>query len=137
MYINLRTRSLHHGAVVVELSGNAATDRKVCAKAFPKGIAEPFLINYQIWLAKKPAPAPTASESDLKAFAELVRTHDLTYTFSDSGAVWKNGEKQRDAILKMADTLPIEDVTRIWNAEVDRKISKDGQPSIFYWKVAR
>jgi hypothetical protein len=67
----------------------------------------------------------------LEQFAKLVRDHDLTYAFSDDHSVWERGQRERDVIVAAAKDLPREEVVRIWNAEVDRKLS-DGTG--FYWK---
>ena len=66
-------------------------------------------------------------------FARMVRNHDLTYSYSDDGEVWRRGKARYDAIRKAADSLPREDVERIWNAEVDRKLLEHAR-STFYWR---
>ena len=74
-------------------------------------------------------------QTQLEIFAELVHKHDLTYSYTEDHSVWERGEKERTTIRKMAAALPIEDVKRTWNAEVDRKISRF--PESFYWRVAK
>ena len=66
-------------------------------------------------------------------FQEMVRNHDLTYSYSDDGEVWRRGQARYDAIRKAADSLPREDVECIWNAEVDRKLMEHAR-STFYWR---
>lgn len=68
---------------------------------------------------------------NLEEFAQLVRQHDLTYNYSDDGSVWRRGQAAYDRIVTASKQFPREDVVRIWNAEVDRKLV-DG--TSFYWK---
>lgn len=66
-------------------------------------------------------------------FKEMVRNHDLTYSYSDDGEVWRRGQARYDAICKAAKDLPPEEVERIWNAEVDHKLLEHAR-STFYWR---
>jgi hypothetical protein len=71
--------------------------------------------------------------SDLERFKELVDRHDLTFDYSDDGAVWRRGCAQLDEIRALAATLPLERVTEIWNAMVDRWLVPDARQP-YYWK---
>lgn len=71
--------------------------------------------------------------SKLAEFTKLVDEHDLTYDYSDDGAVWRRGVAERDAIKALALELPREDVERIWNARVDRTL-REGYREPFYWR---
>lgn len=70
----------------------------------------------------------------LKEFEEMVNRHDLTYSYSDDGRVYDNGLAQERAIMKAAKEFPIDDVKRIWNAMVDRKLIESAREQ-FYWKA--
>lgn len=67
----------------------------------------------------------------LDVFTKMVRQHDLTYNYSDDRSVRERGHNEYMAIVEWSKTLPREDVVRIWNAEVDRKLV-DGTG--FYWE---
>jgi hypothetical protein len=69
----------------------------------------------------------------LEEFAKLVRNHDLTFQFSDDHRCWRSGWDRYQDILEAAKQFPREDVVRIWNAEVDRKIVESAR-NWFYWK---
>ena len=66
-------------------------------------------------------------------FAKMCRDHDLTYEYSDDGECWRRGDASMDNIREFSKQLPYEDVERIWNAEVDRKISESSRKQ-FYWR---
>lgn len=72
-------------------------------------------------------------DDKLKQFEDMVNRHDLTYDYSDDGAVWRAGRAQRDAIRALAGELPYADVKRIWDAKVDRTLVPDARAP-FYWK---
>lgn len=65
-------------------------------------------------------------------FEAACKRHDLTYNYSDDGAVWRAGEAQYKAIKNMAEELPREVAVRIWNKVVDEKILSDHRNG-FYW----
>lgn len=69
----------------------------------------------------------------LKHFKKLVDQHDLTYNYSDDGSVWRRGQDERDKITQLADHLPRDQVVKIWNDAVDRKI-KPGMGEHFKWR---
>lgn len=71
----------------------------------------------------------------LEKFAKMCRDHDLTYQYSDDHRYRVRGTESFDAIKRASALLPAEDVRRIWNAEVDRKIV-EGQREPFYWRTA-
>ncbi len=82
--------------------------------------------------ASGPAGLGTASAA-VEKFKQLVRDHDLTYDYSDDGAVWRAGVAQRDEIRALAKELPTGEAAAIWNAEVDRKITESSR-AMFYWR---
>jgi hypothetical protein len=67
----------------------------------------------------------------LDEFAKLVARHDLTYNYSDDAGVRRLGHESYMKIKEAAEQFPREDVVRIWNSEVDRKLV-DGTG--FYWE---
>lgn len=70
----------------------------------------------------------------LDEFHQLVRRHDLTHMYSDDGSVYRRGSAELEAIREAAKQFPREDAVRVWNAEVDRKMT-EGFREEFYWKV--
>lgn len=70
---------------------------------------------------------------DIKEFEEMVNRHDLTYDYSDDGSVWRAGLASFNKIKAAAKQFPIEDVKRIWNEMVDKKLIKEARKP-FYWK---
>lgn len=71
--------------------------------------------------------------SKIAEFEKMVRDHDLTYSYSDDGAVYRAGSAAHDRIRAAARDLPEEDVRRIWNAKVDATIAEDYREP-FYWR---
>lgn len=67
-------------------------------------------------------------------FRAMCRGHDLTYSYSDDGRVWRRGEDSFRQIKTAAAQLPREVAVRIWNEVVDGKIA-EGHRETFYWKV--
>lgn len=70
---------------------------------------------------------------DIKEFEEMVNRHDLTYDYSDDGSVWRAGLASFRKIKEASTLFPIEDVTRIWNTMVDKKLIEEARKP-FYWK---
>lgn len=70
----------------------------------------------------------------LDEFHQLVRQHDLTHMYSDDASVYRRGSAALSEIMSAAKLFPREDAVRIWNSEVDRKMS-EGFREEFYWKV--
>jgi len=70
---------------------------------------------------------------DIKEFEEMVNRHDLTYDYSDDGSVWRAGLASENRIKEAAKQFPIEDVKRIWNTMVDKKLIEEARKP-FYWK---
>lgn len=70
----------------------------------------------------------------LDQFRAACVAHDLTYSYSDDGGVWRRGEAARRAIEEAAKQFPRAEVVRIWNETVDKKISQEGDRKSFYWK---
>jgi hypothetical protein len=63
----------------------------------------------------------------------MVRSHDLTYAYSDSYATYERGRAEKDAIRAYArEHLSPETAARVWNEEVDRKV-RPGFARSFYW----
>jgi hypothetical protein len=48
-------------------------------------------------------------------------------------SVWQRGSAHYAKIRKAADSLPREDVERVWNAMVDKRLIEDVRPQ-FYWR---
>jgi hypothetical protein len=69
----------------------------------------------------------------LEEFEQEVNRHDLTYSYSDDHSVWQRGSAHYAKIRKAADSLPREDVERVWNAMVDKRLIEDVRPQ-FYWR---
>lgn len=69
---------------------------------------------------------------DIKEFEKMVNGHDLTYSYSDDGSVYRNGVAQENCIKEAAKQFPVEEVKRIWDAMVDRKLV-EGARYPFYW----
>lgn len=69
----------------------------------------------------------------IEEFEKLVNNHDLTYSYSDDHRYWSAGVAQEKIIIEAAKSFPVEDVKRIWNAAVDRKLI-EGCREPFYWK---
>jgi len=69
----------------------------------------------------------------LEEFAKLVAQHDLTYMYSDDGRCYSRGSRELYAIKQAAESFSRDEVVRIWNAEVDRKLVEDVRPE-FYWR---
>ena len=72
-------------------------------------------------------------QDKLAEFEKMVRAHDLTFQFSDDHSYWVRGQATLKAIQEAAKELPAEDVERIWNANVDRKLA-DFARKDFYWR---
>ena len=74
----------------------------------------------------------------LEEFEKEVNHHDLTYSYSDDHSVWSRGAAHYDKIHKAAMTLPRDDVERIWNAMVDRRMQPDYRRQFYwYWPVTQ
>lgn len=69
----------------------------------------------------------------LQEFEAMVNRHDLTYDYSDDGFVWRAGLASENRIKEAAKQFPIEDVKRIWNAMVDKKLVENARAP-FYWR---
>lgn len=69
----------------------------------------------------------------LQDFEAMVNAHDLTYTYSDDGAVYRRGETQLHRIKEAAKNLPLDTVRSVWNAKVDKTLA-EGYRKPFYWK---
>lgn len=69
----------------------------------------------------------------IEDFEKACASHDLTYSYSDDGDVWRRGSADYARIRKAADKFPREDVERIWNGMVDRQLI-EGAREQFYWR---
>lgn len=63
-----------------------------------------------------------AQETTLEKFEAMVKAHDLTFEYTEDYRVWCKGRAEKNAIRRLAEELPHEDVERIWNANVDKII---------------
>lgn len=70
----------------------------------------------------------------LDEFEILVSKHDLTFMYSDDPYWYHRGNQELAEIKAFGAFLPREDVVRIWNQMVDRKLA-EGYRESFYWKV--
>ncbi len=77
----------------------------------------------------------TANTAEEAAFRDACMSHDLTYSYSDDGRVYRRGSESLSRVKKMAESLPREDAVRIWNEVVDSKIA-EGFRDQFYWRVS-
>ena len=69
----------------------------------------------------------------LEDFRRACEHHDLTYSYSDDGSVWRRGSTDHARIRRAAEKFDRADVERIWNAVVDTKLVPDCR-SQFYWR---
>lgn len=70
----------------------------------------------------------------LEEFKTRVEQHDLTSEYSDDHRVWQAGANDYRAICNLAEQLPRAEVVKIWNAQVDKKLSA-GARQEFYWSL--
>lgn len=70
----------------------------------------------------------------LNEFHQLVARHDLTHMYSDDASVYRRGSAELSKIMEAAKQFSREDVVRVWNSEVERKLA-DGYREGFYWEV--
>ena len=69
----------------------------------------------------------------LADFEDACNRHDLTYSYSDDGSWWRAGLESEWRIQEAAKKFQREEVERIWNAMVDRKLVESAR-SQFYWR---
>ena len=69
----------------------------------------------------------------VEQFTQMVKNHDLTYMYSDDGAVSRRGFESLQAIKTAAKDLDPRVVKTIWNAEVDKCLA-EGYRKDFYWR---
>ena len=68
-------------------------------------------------------------------FTNMVQRHDLTYPMSDDNRVFMAGADSLARIMKYArENLEKADAVRIWNANVDKKLTADVRKN-WYWEV--
>jgi len=72
--------------------------------------------------------------SDEDLLKALCEAHDLTYSYSDDGSVFRRGEEQYKAIKIVAARLQREVAVRIWNDAVDAKILAPHN-SMYHWEI--
>lgn len=75
----------------------------------------------------------TGEINTIEDFEEAVRNHDLTYSYSDDHSCWRRGATDHDRIRDAAKKFPPQEVERIWNEMVDRKLVESAR-SQFYWR---
>lgn len=68
----------------------------------------------------------------LEEFEAAVKNHDITFAYSDDFRWYERGRLSLANIRRMAKELPVEDVKRIWNANIDRQLAAAVRES-FYW----
>ena len=69
-----------------------------------------------------------------QTFREMCEYHDITYTYSDDGSVYRRGEAQYMDIVEFADSLPRETAVKIWNEVVDKKFLYEQDRKEYRWK---
>ena len=69
----------------------------------------------------------------LEEFEIAVQRHDLTHSYSDDGSVWRSGSADLARIQAAAKKFPADEVKRIWNAAVDKKLVERARQQ-FYWR---
>jgi hypothetical protein len=75
-----------------------------------------------------------ASNEDRESkFAAAVRQHDVTFEYSDDGAMWRRGSDQRNVIRSMATFLSEGFVKSTWNKRMDEMFTADEAPR-WYWR---
>lgn len=67
-------------------------------------------------------------------WSKLVRVHDLTYAYSDDGAVYRRGAAAYNLIVQEAANFPRADVVKVWNTELVDKFLIPEARNEFYWK---
>jgi hypothetical protein len=92
-----------------------------------------YVVNAYSMPHTRPTPAKDHTMT-LEEFAELVRQHDLTYSYSDDNRVWRKGQDERIAIEQAARDFDPADVQRIWNEAVDKKLAESARAQ-FYWRM--
>lgn len=73
--------------------------------------------------------------TDLADLRRRIDYHDLTYNYSDDGAVWRSGQREFEGIIATIKSLSEEDqmvAKQMWNSMVDDKIAK-GHGQSFYF----
>ncbi len=70
----------------------------------------------------------------LDEFKTMVARHDLTHMYSDDSRYYRRGSEELSKIMEASKEFPREDVVRIWNSEVERKLA-DGYREGFYWEL--
>ena len=58
---------------------------------------------------------------------------EKAYAYSDDGRYYRAGAASEKAIREAAKKFPRDDVERIWNAQVDRKLVASARAT-FYWR---
>ena len=69
---------------------------------------------------------------NLEEFKKLVKTHDLTYYFSDDGKAYSSGFRSYTAILNKAREIG-NPAVEIWNEHVDEKM-RPPYREMFRWE---
>lgn len=61
--------------------------------------------------------------NNLDEFKKLIAQHDITYDYSDDNKRYQKGRLQKQKITQLAKEIP--EAKDLWNAEIDRRLSKD------------
>jgi hypothetical protein len=71
-------------------------------------------------------------QMDIETFTAMVKSHDLTYMYSDDPRWYRAGRESLNAIESAAKELDRATAVRIWNENVERRMANPG-PSQFHW----
>ena len=66
-------------------------------------------------------------------FSAMCAAHDLTYSYSDDGNVWRQGDQEFQLIKKARQELGDSVAVPIWNAAVDKKLNAPYNTQ-YHWK---
>lgn len=64
----------------------------------------------------------TSIQDNVQKFRELCEAHDLTYTYSDDGSVYRRGEAQYKEILEFSKSIPRNLAVQVWNQTIEKKL---------------
>jgi hypothetical protein len=64
-------------------------------------------------------------DDNVKTFRELCEAHDMLYTWSDDGSVYRRGEAQYADIVKFSKTIPRNLAVQVWNQTVEKRLRQD------------
>ena len=64
-------------------------------------------------------------DEQCKIFREMCERHDMLYSWSDDGSVYRRGEAQYMDIVEFADSIPRHLAVQIWNQTVEKRMRQD------------